>query len=261
MNKKLQHFASGVLGIAIMVFCGIGIQKTYEWAVDRFDPVSTTPSIQTVDLHGASDSAEFISGPLVADVGQLCVFTLDNPETRADWVIVPETSYYVDSSGSALAFASNVPAKYTIIAAVVEGGVPKILTHVCEYGTQPTPPPNPKPNPPPNQTLKDWVAQNIPDTGTSTAAALAACYESVAQEIEKGSILSQEAAFSALRTATQTKIDIGIWSGFLDTLSEKVTETLDGSTDIHRLGTIFTEIADGLRKSRKTSSTDRRKPR
>ncbi len=50
-------------------------------------------------------TAEFISGPVAASVGELCVFRLNDPATRADWLIVPEATCYIDTSGSSLAFA------------------------------------------------------------------------------------------------------------------------------------------------------------
>ncbi len=218
---------------------GIGVRSTYENTVNPPTRITVTtienkPSKDTGwQLKEPCESAEFISGPLVANIGELCVFRLNDPETRADWVIVPEATCYIDSSGSSLAFASNVPSKYTIIAAVVEEGVPKILTHICEYGVQPqpdpgpspNPDPTPKPNPPPNpiQSLKDWVSQNVPVAGKN------------------------KAAFSVIRTASQTKIDVETWSSFLDTLSGKITEKLAGSTDVKTLGTIFSEIAEGLK--------------
>jgi hypothetical protein len=162
---------------------------------------------------------------------------------------------YVDSSGSSLAFASNVPAKYTIVAAIVEDGVPKILQHVCEYGTSPEPSPSPSPNPsptptpkptPPTVLLGEWIKQNVPEGGRGQCAALAACYEATADAIEKGAIRTPDAAYSTLRTATQTKIKPEKWGSFLDQLSVKVTEKL-GDGDVKKLGTIFTEIVEGLK--------------
>ncbi len=260
MKKQLQNVLSFAAFVAVMVLCGIGIRSTYENATGPPSWITVTTESESPQdagwqLKEPSQAVEFISGPLVADVGQLCVFRLNDPDTRADWVIVPEATCYVDSSGSSLAFASNVPAKYTIIAAVVEEGVPKILTHICEYGIQPqpdpgpspNPDPTPKPNPSPIITLKDWVTQNVPESGVKQAAALASCYESAATGIESGSIRSQEAAFSVIRTASQTKIDIEIWSTFLDGLAEKIVQKLAGNNDVKALGTIFSEIAEGLK--------------
>ena len=265
MKKFLQNILTFAFFATIVVLCGIGIQKTYEFAAHLPTRITvTTEKELPVELNAGwqlkepSQSAEYIEGPLVADIGELCVFRLSDKAIKADWVIVPPAMCYVDSSGSSLAFASNAPAKYTIIAAVVEEGIPKILTHICEYGIQPQPEPEPKPNPdptpkpnPPNPnpslTLKDWVTRNVPESGQKQAAALASCYESAASSIESGSIRTQEAALSVVRTASQTKINKETWSGFLDTLSEKITEKLAGSNDVKTLGTIFSEIAGGLK--------------
>jgi len=179
------------------------------------------------------------------------IFQLNDSVTKADWLIVPPAACYIDSAGSSLAFASNVSAKYTVIAAIVEDGVPKILSHLCEYG--PSPEPAPLPNPPPTPSpqpanLTEWVTNNIPADGQRQCAALASCYEAAADGIDKGSIKSIDAAFAAIRTASQTKIKPGLWGPFLDQLAVKVTEKLDGSNDIRKLGTIFKEIAEGLRR-------------
>ncbi len=202
------------------------------------------------DVQRMVAEAEFISGPLVADTGQLCVFRLSDPQTRADWVIVPEATSFIDSSGSSFAFSSNISARYTIIAAVVTDGVPKILTHIIDYGGEatprPSPTPSPTPNPPPINSLKDWVTQNVPDAGIQDSAALASCYASAARDIESGAIVSQEAAFAAIRMATQTKIDMETWASFLDELAMRVSEKLAGNKDVKILGDMLRDISDGL---------------
>ncbi|GHT31623.1 hypothetical protein FACS1894214_3090 [Planctomycetales bacterium] len=251
MNKQLSTFFSASILLVAVMFCGIGLRHTVTeyWNPPTLISVETEqPVIPNIPLTPKA-SAEFITGPLTANTGELCVFKLNDPTAKADWVIVPSATAYIDSSGSSLAFASNVPAKYTIIAAIVEDGQPKILTHVCEYGILPNPQPNPspKPNPNPPATLKDWVTQNVPAEGKTQSAALADCYESVADFINKGTITTVDAAFALLRSATQTKIKTDVWKQFLDELSVKVTESINGSTDIKTLASLFSEIAAGLK--------------
>jgi hypothetical protein len=252
-TKQTANIIAATIGCIVLMFCGIGI---YDTASRCF---TAPPAIQ------AQDSATYISGPVAANVGELCVFRLSDSTMMADWVIVPPADCYIDSSGSSLAFASNVPAQYTIVAAVVEGSdkkVPKILLHVCDYGIsdkKPSPPPNPgpAPNPAPSPTpgpqpppgpesLRDWVRQNIPDTGRQEGVILAACYEAVADAIDTGTIQSQAAAFSSIRTNTQAKITTDVFDTFLDGLSAQIQIRLDGSTDVKALGKILREIADGL---------------
>ena len=249
MKRHLQTIFSGVLLVLLVYFASVGLDSQYRHFVTKTEAVSvieksTNPGWQ---LKEASELAEFIAGPLAANVGELCVFRLNDSGTKADWIIVPPATCYIDSSGSSLAFASNVSAKYTIIAAIVEDGVPKILTHICEYGISPEPSPTPQPKPDPPTSLTEWIAQNIPDAGRGQCTALASCYESAAEGIDKGSIRTPEAAYSTLRTVTQTKIKPEIWGTFLDALSIKITERLDGSNDIKKLGTIFSDIAVGLK--------------
>jgi hypothetical protein len=262
-NKKIQDLISMMLFIAMIIFSGIGIksvvtelmyQPNFESVVIQLE--NSLPKTNKQPASEPSESGEFISGQLTATLGELCVFQLNDPNTRADWVIVPETKYYIDSSGSSLAFASNVPAQYTIIAAIIEEDdlekQPKILTHVCYYGIspEPSPSPNPKPEPKPKPepiTLSEWVHENVPESGYFQAAALASCYESVVTGIESGAIKSPVAAYSLLRTVTQAKIDIAIWQPFLDKLSIKITERLNGSIDLQEHKNIFSEIVTRLK--------------
>jgi hypothetical protein len=268
MKKAFKTLLLGVFAcMFLLLFGGIAFRETVTNILNPLSRVSlvvdgeSTQKIvdNTVQPDGwhvleASESSGFITGPLVANIGELCVFRLNNPGERADWAVVPPAMCYVDSSGSSLAFASNVPAKYTIVAAIVEDGVPKILQHICEYGISPEPSPtpsphptpNPSPTPPPTIILGEWIKQNIPEAGRGQCAALAACYEAAADAIEKNAIRTPDAAFSTLRTATQTKIKPEIWGTFLDQLSGKVTDKLENG-DVKKLGTIFIEIADGLK--------------
>ena len=256
MKKYLQQIISGLLLVLVGYFGSVGMMETYTRMTTEPVSVIETSADTGRQLKEPAQTAEFISGPLAASVGELCVFRLNDPATRADWIIVRQSAFgpaatcYIDSSGSSLAFASNIPAQYTIIAAIVEDGVPKILTHICEYGISPEPTPIPTPTPTPTPqpaNLTEWVTQNIPEGGRSQSAALASCYESAADGIDKGAIKSTEAAFSAIRTGAQTKIKPDIWGTFLDALSIKITEKLDGSNDVRKLGTIFSEVANGLK--------------
>ena len=257
--KKLQTFLAFALIFTVAVFCGVGVKKT----VDRFTN-STVVSVRETE-RVTVQAAEFIEGPLAANIGELCVFKLNDAETTADWAVIRQSNNdaainaYIDSSGSSVVFASNVDAKYTVVAAVVESGTPKILQHVCEYGVtsgpmpEPTPQPSPEPKPEP-QTLSEWVKKNVPENAKSQSNILASVYESAASGIERGTIRTPEAAFSSVRTNTQSKIKLDLWRDFLDQLSEKVNERYTNNRDIKELGTIFNEIAVGLKTEIKPQS-------
>ena len=215
-------------------------------------PLAAVCRLQSV----ISSAVSFITGPPVAEVGELCIFSLNDSSIRADWVVIRQTeqeslvSFYIDSAGSALTFSSNVPAKYTIVAAIVESGKPKILRHVCLYGMTPSPGPSPGPTPNPEpepENLTQWVRQNIPDAGRAQAAVLASIYETTADAIERGTIRTQAAAFSSIRANTQAKIKPGTWDKFLEELADQIQSKLGGSMEIRPLGTLFREIADGLK--------------
>ncbi|GHT28001.1 hypothetical protein FACS18942_07990 [Planctomycetales bacterium] len=95
--------------------------------------------------------------------------------------------------------------------------------------------------------MKDWVTQNVPAEGKTQSAALADCYEAVADSINKGTVKTIDAGYALLRSVSQTKIKTDIWKPFLDELSVKVTEELNGSNEIKKLSLIFSEIAAGLK--------------
>ncbi len=276
MKQKLQFYATLLVIFMVTTLAGIGAGKLLDGFLTTDSRITFISEEKTaVPKPGPIDTSEFITGPLAADVGELCVFRLNDPKVRADWTVVrqidkePPALFYIDTAGSALTFSSNIAAKYTIVAAVIEEGKPRILQHVCQYGLTPSPTPGPNPNPDPTpkpepepSNLSDWVRQNIPEAGKSQCSVLASCYESAALGIERGSIKTPEAAFSAIRTNTQTKIKIDVWKDFLDKLSEKINERYTGNRDIKELGAIFKEIADGMKTgiTAQTVPTNEKKP-
>ena len=195
-----------------------------------------------------------IDGPKNAGVGELCVFNLTSDVAVADWQIVPQTEFYVDSSKQTLVFSTPRAGNYTIIAATILDGNPLVLTHACSYGTSPSPNPQPEPDPQPEPqpeppkplTLRDWVAQNIPADGKNNAKYLADCYDIAASGMERGTIRSIDAAYASVRTSSQTKVSNKVWGGFFDGLSQQVDEKL-GSGNTKDLATLYRQIAQGLR--------------
>ncbi|MCL2120276.1 MAG: hypothetical protein FWH27_17810 [Planctomycetaceae bacterium] len=193
-----------------------------------------------------------IDGPKSAGVGELCVFNLTSDEAIADWQIVPQADFYVDTAKRTLVFSTPRAGNYTIIAATILEGKPLVLTHACSYGTspapypQPDPQPQPQPDPPKPSTLKDWVTQNIPNDGRKDAKYLADCFDSAASGMERGTIRTVDAAYASIRTCTQTKVSNKTWGGFFDGLEGEVSGKLgDGKTK--KLAALYRQIAQGLR--------------
>jgi len=198
-----------------------------------------------------------IDGPKSAGVGELCVFNLTSDEAVADWQIVPQSEFYVDSSKRTLVFSTPKAGNYTIIAATVLDGKPLVLSHFCQYGSEPSPGPNPspKPEPPKPTTLKEWVTQNIPNDGKKDIKYLADCFDSAASGMERGTIRSLDAAYASIRTCTQTKVSNKVWSGFFDGLENEVSTKLgDGKTK--ELAALYRQIAQGLRAEVTSSAAD-----
>jgi len=199
-----------------------------------------------------------IDGPKSAGVGELCVFTLTGDEAVADWQVVPQADFYVDTAKRTLVFSTPRAGNYTIIAATIVEGKPLVLTHACSYGTspipnpQPEPQPQPKPDPPKPTTLKEWVTQNIPSDGMKDTKYLADCFDSTASGLERGTIRTVDAAYASIRTCTQTKVSNKVWGSFFDGLEIEVNAKLgDGKTK--ELAALYRQIAQGLRADVQTS--------
>ncbi|MGL4594335.1 MAG: hypothetical protein ACRCUY_06360, partial [Thermoguttaceae bacterium] len=174
MDKKTKEFLTYWLPIWVIVFGTSFLAGKFflEWENHKLKPFRFQRESEEVrvekpnwTLASPAKSAEFIDGPLAANIGELCVFRLNDATTKADWAIIPQSTFYVDSGKNSICFASNIAARYTIIAAIVENGEAKILLHFCDYGgTVPNPSPSPTPIPLPKpETLKDWVQQNKPN--------------------------------------------------------------------------------------------------
>ena len=191
-----------------------------------------------------------IEGPKSAGVGELCVFNLTGDEAVADWQIVPQADFYVDTAKRTLVFSTPKAGNYTIIAATIVENKPLVLTHACSYGTSPVPnpqpAPKPQPEPPKPATLKEWVTQNIPNDGLKDAKYLADCFDNTASGLERGTLRSLEAGYSSLRTCTQTKVSNKVWSGFFDNLEIQVNDKL-GEGKTKELAALYRQIAQGLR--------------
>ena len=193
-----------------------------------------------------------IDGPKNAGVGELCVFNLTSNEAIADWQIVPQADFYVDTAKRTMVFSTPRAGNYTIIAATILDGNPLVLTHACSYGVNPSPNPQPEPNPQPDpqpeppKTLKEWVTQNIPENGRKDTKNLADCYDSVASSLERGTIRSVDAGFASLRNTSQTRVNAKTWNSFFEGLEPQVNEKL-GTGNAKDLAGIFRQIASGLR--------------
>jgi len=274
MKQKIQNGVTLVVCAVLLMLAGAVVRQQIadcSWQEEGGEAansvvcrLSSAVSPADCQLPSADSLDTFITSPPAAEVGELCVFRLSDTKLRADWVVIRQTeqesppSFYIDSSGSALTFSSSIPAKYTVIAAIVEGGSPKILRHVCLYGLTPSPNPSPGPSPfptpgptptpqPTPQNLTEWVRQNIPVAGREQSAVLASIYETTADAIERGTIRTQEAAFSSIRSNTQAKIKGDSWDKFLEELATEIQSKLGGSTEIAPLGALFREIAAGLK--------------
>ena len=200
-----------------------------------------------------------IDGPKSAGVGELCVFNLTCDEAVADWQIVPQADFYVDSAKRTLVFSTPRAGNYTIIAATIVDNKPLVLTHACSYGINPTPypqpDPQPQPDPPKPATLKDWVTQNIPSDGRKDMKYLADCFDSAASGMERGTIRTVDAAYASIRTNTQTKVSNKTWGGFFDGLEAEVNAKLgDGKTK--ELASLYRQVAQGLRADVQASTAD-----
>ncbi len=228
-------------------------------------PVAALTVYKAVQDREPPPSTVAIEGPQAAGLGELCVFALSEGNEIADWTIVPNADFYLDSSRRKIVFATNRSDRYTVIAATIDDGKPSILAHSCLYGRiDPTPEPSPTPGPEPIPTptpspiptptptptpdsLTQWVATNIPPDGIGDRIAVAELYQSAATAIENGLIYTVDAAVSRVRTGTMTRCDTVVWQGFFDELSSKVKTEMEAHPfDVKQLSVLYRQIATGL---------------
>ena len=202
-----------------------------------------------------------IYGPQSVHRGNLVIFEMSDP---ADWCLVPLDKsvgkWSVDTSGKVLYFASSEPGMYTVCAAVIVEGQPKILSKTFFNGDEedefePTPPPNP-------DDLGTWIRENTTELAKTKnyqaeKEMFAACFQSVTDGIQQGSVRSTPAARANMRVCLAPKLltcsaeSRKLWTKFLDTLAEEIEKRCKTEpNNLQQIQSVYREIVRQMRDGR-----------
>ncbi|WP_347245376.1 hypothetical protein [Thermogutta sp.] len=219
-----------------------------------------------------------IVGPTEVEVGRLAVFTVEGPQdVKLVWkVICPDQCPLTEKdvsipveNNTKLVFASPVPGRYRVLAAVsyadnlylldavltVSGAVPPVPPI-------PPTPPNPGPNPPgpnpgPGPAPQGWTAwakqaadELVPQPfRREEGKAIAAALRAVADEIATGKITdsrkAREAVRRSVRESLKTLESVNRWMVFSDAVDAKL-DKLQQSPSLADYAAIWLAIANGL---------------
>ena len=212
---------------------------------------------------GAAFSEEIfpeILGPHSAQRGNLVVFETSEP---ADWCLAPLDKsvgkWSVDTSGKILFFASSEPGIYTICAAIVVDGQPKILSKTFANGgdeedfePQPDLKLDLKPDP---DDFEAWIRANTAELSLTKnylaeKKMFAACFQSVVDGIRQGSVRSAAAARAGLRTCLASKLltcsaeSRKLWTQFLDLLAKEIENRCKTDpNNLQLMKSVYSEVA------------------
>jgi len=196
-----------------------------------------------------------IYGPQSVHRGNLVIFEVSEP---ADWCLVPSDKsvgkWSVDTSGKVLYFASSEPGMYTVCAAVIIEGQPKILSKTF-YNGEEEGEFEPKPSPPPNpDDLGVWIRGNSTELAQTKnylaeKEMFAACFQSVADGIQQGSVRSTPAARANMRACLAPKLltcsaeSRKLWTQFLDALAEEIERRCKTEpNNLQQIQSVYREI-------------------
>ena len=208
-------------------------------------------------------SAQEIEGPLIVKPGLPAVFELP---TKAAWVVTPvdqaSDKFLVDSSGTKIFFASPTEGQFTIVAAFAVDSEITQAVHVFNVSSKASPTPGPKPEPQPEptpepETLKAWVAKNVPDD-KDRATKAANVFMQQADGLNRNLIRSTDAAYYGVRKGLQPIAVTEQWQSFQKSLNEKLAESMAAAkldnpilSDKEALRLAFVEISQGLQEAAK----------
>lgn len=208
------------------------------------------------------DASDEIHGPNMVLSGNLIVFETSE---SADWCLAPSAKsvgkWAVDTSGRFLYFASTEPGEYTVCAAIVVDGKPKVLFKTFQNGTDiaPAPEPQPDPEPQPEDDLALWIRLKTEILSRTKKfdqekELFASCFQTIVSGVEHGSIRSAASARAQLRICASSKVlecsdeSARLWRQFLEQLSVEIEKRCqDGPNDTQKIKTVFNLVSQHLR--------------
>ncbi|MCL2304221.1 MAG: hypothetical protein FWC43_02620 [Planctomycetaceae bacterium] len=199
-----------------------------------------------------------ILGPQSAYRGNLVVFETSEP---ADWCLAPLDKslgkWSVDTSGRILYFASPDSGIYTVCAAIVVDGQPRILSKTFSNGVEDELEPQPDPD-----DLGAWMRTKTVELSrtknyTAEKEMFAACFQSIADGIQQGSVRSAPAARAGLRTCLAPKLlacsaeSKKLWTQFLDSLADEIEKRcMAEPNNLQRMKNVYGEVRRQLTDGR-----------
>ncbi len=203
----------------------------------------------------------------------MVVFTLDGPpDAKRVWKVIcpddcpitPEDVSLAVENNAKLLFASPVPGRYRILAAVAYGDSLYLLDAVLTVsGVSPPHPPcppgpqPPEPNPGPGPAPSDWTAwakraadELVPQSFRGhEGKAIAAALRAIADAIAKGTITdprqAREAVRRSVREALKSLEAVNRWMVFSDAVDARLDE-LKQTPSLAEYAAIWMAIANGL---------------
>ena len=206
-----------------------------------------------------------IIGPDTVATGRLASFYLPSGIPAAWCVIGPTDGVFSPDTGDRIYFASPIEGQYKVIAAIVDGGAPKILLKEVFVGKDPAPGPGPSPEPGPGpgpspkpDNLAEWVAGAVAAVNSANkkqeALAVASSLEAVAAAIKEGKITTPRFAREQTRAITRARLgnlsSINAWAPFSDGLDKRLDEAAERGElkTVQDYAAIWENVAAALRK-------------
>lgn len=185
-----------------------------------------------------------IDGPESAEIGQLCVYSVDS-ENAVAWTVTPSgIETYQDSGNGKLVLSSASAGEFVVIAATTRDGAPVIAqtTIIIGVGGKNNKKEKTKP-----QTIEDWVQKNLPEEADeSDYAAVASIFEDAASALDRGVISTIDAAQTKIRAAAQNGPDLAVWGAFYDGLAERIKK--EPNKTAAEFGALLRRVSDALRE-------------
>lgn len=217
-------------------------------------------------VSGGESQSEIL-GPGTISPGDLSVFEIAEP---AEWCLTPVEKtigkWAVDSSGKSLYFASTETGSYTICAAVLVEGKPKLFTKTFIVSGDPGPKPQPKPEPEPQpepqpddlttlvrQKCEEMSREEDSERFAREKQSVLACFQGIEQSLQRGSLRTTAAARANLRQSLSSKMNTfpnrskKAWTELNEEISrsmEKRSETAPDDLALYK--TLLREIISGL---------------
>lgn len=260
LNRKRKLMMTGIASLVIIAVLGLF----------SMEYLTTTPSQQaTVDGRSiyssftqnlGDDEAEIIIiAPTEVKIGELVILDVSQSiANEFEWMIVPETDdFLIIDDGRRAVFSSGVAGEFMFIIAGAVGDSVDVKRHVVRVVGN-TPPPEPvdpiDPDDPVSalsEKVGSWCGKIQSPTRTSDATKIAAAFESIAAQIDAGTLTEPHKIVLATSKANREALgdQLQAWIPFLRSLQAELEQQADDGLLVTpaQHSVTWKEIAKGLR--------------